>query len=93
MALSERRLRVSGLAVAAAAAWSAACHAGEVTGADGYIVALFTTGCVQTGKVDGIMGEIGIHLKDIVVGACQRPSEPEDIGCSQPQLPFSLLDE
>ena len=37
-----------------------------------------------------IVGEVGVHLKDVIVPALQRPFEPGDVGGSETELSLAM---
>ena len=64
-----------------------------VAGADGEVRALFRAGGIQAEKVVRVVGEIGIHLEDVVVSVVQGPAETCQIGRSKALLaaPFEQM--
>ena len=62
-------------------------HTTYIPTADGKVKPFLCTGCIETGQVIGVVTEVCIHLKDIVVRMCQCPFEPSDIGGTQSLFP------
>ena len=61
-------------------------YASDIAGTDGHVIAFLLTGGEQTGKVLGVMTEVGIHFKDVVILVFQRPLEASDVGSSQSEF-------
>ena len=51
------------------------------------------TCCIETGKVVGVVREVGIHLEYIVVVVLKRPLESGDVCRTKSQLARTFLDE
>ena len=64
-----------------------------IAGADGHVGAALRAGFQQAGEVLRIVGEVGIHLEDIVIVALQRPAESGHVGRSKAELaaPFDQV--
>ena len=68
-------------------------HTRDVTAADGKVVTLIGTGRIESGQVAGRMGEVGIHLEDVVVTMFQTPFETCDVGSAQSLFSCTLQQE
>ena len=55
----------------------------DVTGTDRHIAFPAFAGVIQFDQIIGVMGEIRIHLEDVVIPVFQRPFESGDIGRSE----------
>lgn len=64
----------------------------NITGTDGYIVALIVGSRIEARQIIRVVAEVGIHFEDEVITLLQRPFETHDIGCAQAQLTRTLQD-
>ena len=55
-------------------------HAAHVAGANRKVIAFVGTGAVQAWKVGWVVGEVGVHLEDVLVVMRQTPFETADVG-------------
>ena len=51
------------------------------------------TSLIKSWQVIGVMAEVGIHFKDVVVSLFDRPFEAGDVSCSQSEFAFSFNHE
>lgn len=51
---------------------------------------LVMASCIQARKIVGVMTEISVHLKDILILPLQRPLEASDISRAKPLLALTL---
>ena len=68
-------------------------HSTHIARSNGQIEALVVSSMIEARKIVGIVAEVGVHLKDVVVFMFQRPFESSDIGCSQSLFSSAFDDE
>ena len=61
-----------------------------IAGAHGKIRPLLRAGGIQADEVVRVVGEIGIHLEDVVIPVVQGPAETGQVRGSQPLLPAAF---